>query len=300
MIECDFGFLASPIKGDFLDVSITPRPNHSEILDALKEVSHRDGFYYPPKTALYEVDFLSKDLKDKIERSERPASMFFMPPSHHLSIQNPICASGDKGTDTTLLIFLLAYLYGTRLMPSNWKFDGRVPIESVNNIYITTATTFDFLEQVYTWWKNLSKSLRVKFVNILYVFNRARSLEWEWDSFIHQYMVFDALYNFHLELQPNMAAKGHKDRFRVLCNAYSVFNEDSVERIYTARNNLVHEAMWVGSTIGFGSADVDAYQLPFHLARLNTRIIAGISGYQNQYIRSPWWYMGTFSFDKKI
>lgn len=299
-MDSEFGFLINPIRGEFLGVSITPLPDHANRLEAIQKDSNKDSFYYPPQIASYNVDLITNKLKDKVERSERPALLFFLPSSHQISIQNPICKDGEKGTDEALIIFLLAYIYGTRLMPSQWKFDGRVPIKPVNNIYITDATSLHFLEHVYTWWKTLSESQRIKFVNILYVYTRATSLEWDWDCFLHQYMIFDALYNFHLEFKPYLKELKltHKMRFNILCDAYSVFNEDLVNRIYNARNNLFHEAMWVESTIGFGSPDGDAYQLPRYLSELNSQIICGITGYKNQYSRLPWWTRQTLEFDK--
>jgi hypothetical protein len=297
-MDSEFGFLINPLKGEFLGVAISPLPDHPSRLEAIQKESNKDGFFYPPQIALYNLDIKTRKPKKKIARSDRPASVFFLPSSHQISIQNPICKDGEKGTDEALIVFLLAYLHGTRLMPRKFRFDGRVPMKPVSNFYISDAICLHFMEHVYSWWKTLSENQRVKFVNILYVFNRAKSLEWDWDVFLHQYMIFDALYNFHIELQPNKKAKNHKDRFNILCNQYSAFNEDTVNRICKARNDLFHEAMWVESTIGFGSLDRDAYQLPFHLARLNARLICGISGYKNQFIQTPWWVMGKFEFNK--
>ena len=294
----EFGFLINPFKGEFLGISITPLSDHANRLEAVQKDSNRDGFYYPSQIATYNVDLKTNKRKNKVARSERPASVFFLPSSHQLTIQNPICKDGEKGTDEALIVFLLAYIHGTRLMPNQWKFDGRVPIKSVNNIYITGSTTLHFLEHVNTWWKALSENQRIKFVNILYVFNRARSLEWEWDAFLHQYIVFDALYDLHHEFNPPSQRQKLKERFNILCEKYSVFNEDLINRIYSTRNDLFHEGMWVGSTIGFGSPDKEAYQLPYHLARLNAQLICGITGYKNQYTRLPWWVMGTLEFDK--
>ena len=296
----EFGFLIKPLKGEFLGVSITPFPDHAKRLEAIQKDSNKDGFYYPPQIATYNVDLATNKLKGKVERSEKPASVFFLPASHQISIQSPICKDGEKGNDEALIIYLLAYIYGTRLQPSKWKFDGRVPIKSVSHAYITDATCLDFLQHVYKWWISLTESQRIKFVNILYVYTRATSLEWDWDAFLHQYMVFDALYNFHLEFKPYLRElkPTHKMRFNILCDAYSVFSEDLVNRIYNARNNLFHEAMWVESTIGFGSPDGDAYQLPSYLATLNAQLISSITGYKNKYARSPWWTWQTLEFDK--
>lgn len=299
MEKGEFGFLIKPLEGEFLGVSITPFSDHAKRLEAVQKDSNKDGFYYPPQFP-YSVDLATNKLKEKVEHSEKPASVFFLPPSHQISIQSPVCADGEKGTDEALIVYLLAYIYGTRLQPSKWKFDGRVPIKSVSHTYITDAICLDFLEHVYKWWISLTESQRIKFVNLLYVYTRATSLEWDWDAFLHQYMVFDALYNFHLEFKPYLKElkPTHKMRFNILCDAYSVFNEELVNRIYNARNNLFHEAMWVNSTIGFGSLDGDAYQLPYYLATLNAQLISSITGYKNEYARSPWWTRQTLEFDK--
>ena len=65
------------------------------------------------------------------------------------------------------------------------------------------------------------------------------------------------------------------------------------------RMNFFHAFYFVsfmGSTIGFGSANQDAFYLPHHHSRLNSRLICGIVGYHNDYLESGWWKMGTFSF----
>lgn len=295
----EFGFLQHPLKGNFAGISITPLPDHSENLDWLQKNSNKDGYFYPPQIATYSVDPFTNKTKEKIKQSEKPATVYNLPPSHQININNPVAKQSEQFTDEVLIIYLLAYLHGTRLQPSEWKFEGRVPIKSVHNIFISDDTCLHFLEHTYTWWRALTEHQRTKFVNLLYVYTRATSLEWNWDAFVHQYMVFDALYNFHLEFKPRIKASNHKERFSILCSEYTVFNEDYVEKIYDARNNLFHEAMWVGgSTIGYGSPDNNAHQLPHHLARLNARIICSITGYKNEYTSSIWWSMGTFLFNK--
>ena len=294
----EFGFLRTPLKGEFLGVSITPFPDHSERLSALEKDSNRDGFYYPPQIAKYAIDPFTQNLNEKIEQTERPAFVYFLPSSHTITIENPVSTDKEPCTDEALIVYLLAYAHETRLQPSQWKFDGRVPVKATNNIYISDETCLHFMKHVYSWWRNLTDTQRIKFINILYVYSRANSLEWDWDAFLHQYIVFDALYNFHLEFKPNVKASNHRERFNILCNQYSVFNECLINRIYNARNDLFHEAMWVQSTIGYGSPDGDAYQLPRYLAGLNAQIICGITGYKNKYVHSPWWTWQRLEFDK--
>lgn len=298
MESSEFGFLLKPLKAEFMGISFAPLDDYAKRLEAIKKSSNIDGFYYPPQIAKYTVDQLTDNIKDKIEQTDRPASVYFLPSSHTITIENPVLTDKELGTDEALIVYLLAYLYGTRLQPCKWKFDGRVPIKPTNNIYITDKTCLHFMEHVYSWWRNLTGIQRTKFVNMLYVYTRANALEWDWDAFLHQYMVFDALYNLHLEFNPDIKASTHKERFNIMCTQYSVSNEDLIDGIYGARNNLFHEAMWVKSTIGFGSPDRDAYQLPRYLSELNAQIICAITGYKNEYARSPWWTQQKLEFDK--
>jgi hypothetical protein len=299
MKSLEFGFLQEPLKGNFLGVSFEPVDDYTEKLSILKTITNIDGFYYPPEVARYTTDTTIENIKEKIEKSEKPALVYPLFSSHTLSIQHPVSSSNEPCSDAALIIYLMAYIFGTRLQPSEWKFDGRIPFKSNKEFAIHDSTCLHFLENVYRWWRNLKEQQRRKFVNILYVYTRAKSLQWDWDVFIHQYMVFDALYKLHVELQPYKTANNHKARFNILCGEYSVFDDQLITRIYNARNNLFHEAMWIGdSTIGFGSPDSDAYLLPQYLASLNSQIICGITGYKNQYTRTAWWSRQMLLFDR--
>lgn len=294
-----FGFLKNPIKGSFSGVEIAPLPDHAERLEWFNEESNRDGFLYPPQVATYEFNLKTHKQERQIERSERPAPVFHLPESHDLIIDNPVGVVGSPFADDALIIHLLAFVYGTRLQVSDFRFEGRIPNESTHNIYITDETCLDFIEKVYGWWQGLGNEERKIFINILYVLTRAKSLEWDWDAFAHQYMVFDALYKLHTKLSPSKSIVSHRQRFNVLLSTYGAADNDAlIKRICQARNQLFHEAMWVNSTICHGTDDTDAFHLPHHLGRLNSRLICGISGYRNNYASSTWWTMGRFLFDK--
>lgn len=295
----EFGFLQVPLKGGFSGVEITPLSDHKDRLAWLNQHSNDDGFFYPPLVSMYEVDLITRKRRRKVEKTTRPASVYHLPASHEILIDAPVSPIGNSFGDEALIIHLLAYVYGTRLQFSKWRFDGRVPIKSGGNFSTTERTCLDFLKHAYAWWRELTDDQRTRFVNILYVHTRARSLEWEWDAFAHQYMTFDALFRLHEEIRSSKSSISHRERFTVMCSKYGIRdNPGLVDRIYLARNELFHEAMWTGSTIGFGSADSDAFHLPDHLARLNARIICSMVGYTNEYVGSVWWAMGTFSFDR--
>lgn len=250
---------------------------------------------------MFELDPRTHKRRKKVEKSERPASVFSLPASHEITVASPLGTFDSVPGDVALVMYLLAFVYGTRLQLAEWRFEGRVPVKPVNNIYVTDDICLDFLEHTYGWWRGLSEDQRSRFINVLYVYTRARSLEWEWDAFIYQYMTFDALYRLYADLHPSTQHNsiGHRQRFRVLLGAYDMPIDNSlIDQIYMARNQLFHEALWTDSTIGFGSSDTGAFYLPYHLARLNDRIICNLIGYRNEYAGSVWWAMGTFLFDK--
>ena len=82
----EFGFLQKPLKGKFLGISFAPLDEHAERLEALKKDSNVDGFYYPPQIAKYTVDPFTNNTKEKIEQTNRPASVYFLPSSHTIIV----------------------------------------------------------------------------------------------------------------------------------------------------------------------------------------------------------------------
>lgn len=270
--------------------------DHKECLAWLDANSNRDGFFYPGQASIYDLDPVTHTGK-KIERSERPAAVFHMPASHEISVSNPV---GSDFAEHSLIIHLLAFIYGTRLQLSEWRFDGRIPTKTTHNIHISNGTCLHFLDHVYSWWQGLGKDEKTKVINVLYVLTRARSLEWPWEAFIHQYMVFDSLYKLYEQLNSLKQKVNHKMRFEILINEYGIkSNDDLIKQIYEERNKLFHEAIWANTSICNSSQEANAlYPLPYHLDRLNSRIFCKMTGYCNEYASSKWWTMGTFQFLK--
>jgi hypothetical protein len=302
MHKVDFGFLVRPLSGAFPGVTITPVDDHDERAARFAAESNRDGYFYPPQMATYTTNLRTGELEDKIERSTRPASVFPVWSSHSLSIEKPIETGNTQFKDDALIIYALALLYGTRLQVSDWRFDTRIPVRPVNNLYVDDNAAMAFLEHFYGWWKIITPDLRTRVINILYVHTRASALEWEWEAFIQNYMVFDALYDLHRKLVPGSPQNPkHRERFDILLSAYGVaVNPALIDKIYKVRNGLFHEALWTGMTMGYGATDPDAYYLPHHLRRLNARLLCKIAGYDNEYARSVWWSISTFGFGRPL
>lgn len=129
---------------------------------------------------------------------------------------------------------------------------------------------------------------------------KASSCEWAWDEFIYRYMVFDAIYKFY-SLLVDKRANSHKERVVFLCKKFSIpypkkDDEDIVAKIVKLRNDLFHEALWDSATPGL--QDSEAYLAAKWLGKLNARLITAVSGYNNKYSKSPWWFFGWEYFDK--
>jgi hypothetical protein len=297
----EFGFLVEPISGNFSGGTITPLEDHSDRAKWLEERSNRDGYYYPPEEALYELDPVTLERKNKIARSGRPTLLYPLPASHRLCLTSPLDSTKAVSSDDALIIHVLAYLFGRRLQFADWKIDVRVPFRPLGGLYVRPETALQFLGHTYEWWRSNALDIQKRLIHLLYVFTRARSLEWEWDEFIHQYIVFDGLYRLHRKLDPAAPKRDvpHKQRIEFMLDAYGIPrppNSNLVQRLCEVRNDLFHEAAWDGETICFGNVDSDAFSLPQHLARLNSRLICGIVNYRNDYSVSGWWARGSFLF----
>ena len=144
-LRMEFGFLQIPLEGSFSGVDITPLPDHKDRLAWLNQRSNKDGFFYPPQVCTYETDLVTHKPRKKVEKTNRPASVYHLPASHQLLIDAPISPLGNSFADDALIIYLLAFVYGTRLHLAKWRFEGRVPIKPLNNISVTEETCVDFL-----------------------------------------------------------------------------------------------------------------------------------------------------------
>lgn len=296
----NFGCLKNPLKGEFLGINIFPLTDYKERILWFEKKSHRDGFFYPPQVATYKIDSETKEIKKKIEKTERPASVYKLIPSHQICVSKPDKKLKKINSDDVLIINLLSYIYGTRLQFSDWNVEGRIPFKSQTDIVISDDVCFDFLEHVYSWWRNLNTKSQMKYINILYVLGRARSLEWEWEKFAYQYMVFDSIFNLYSSLNPEKAKDiNHKKRFEILISDHGLHKNNSlVDKIYKARNKLFHEVIWAETMLGFKSDKNNTTLFSLHLNALNSRLICGLTKYRNDYSTSEWWTRQEFGFNK--
>lgn len=294
-----FGFLNHPGKIEFDGGLIKPTDSFQDNLKWIELHGNRDGYFYPPITELSTYDDVG--CLQAIPNTRKPAQAFRLPDSHVLHIDHPLDEENVRYQDAGLLIHIIGFLFGTRLQFSDWRFDGKVPIKYKNYLFFKPDTLSDFVSKSYKKWKTLPLNQRNYYINILYMHGKAKSYDWEWDEFIYQYMVFDAIYRFYVS-QGNIEAKGHKDRFYKLCNHFEInYLKERIDQIYNLRNNLFHEALWDSGTPGLQKKSETSHLIVKCLERLNSKLIVACLGYNNKYSKTSDWYELYFrgeDFDK--
>ena len=301
-ISESFGFLKYPNSIVFDGGLIQPTDLFHKNLEDIEKIENRDGYIYPPQvtSSIQRYDFESGEFEESqlVPNSTKPSSVFELPASHILHIENPLDSQNIRFEDAGLLIHLLGFIFGTRLQFSAWRFDGRVPTKYKNYLFYSSDTLSHFISFVYAKWKTLKPEQRKYYINILYMHGKAKSCIWEWDEFLYQYMVFDAIYRFYVMLGNNEIKGGHKKRLFSLCDYFNIQKDsDRLNEIYNLRNNLFHEALWYGDMIGFNKNNKNSHRIPKCLERLNSQLIVAVIGYQNNYSKSASWFNLSFRGD---
>ena len=285
-----FGFLNYPQALEFEGGRIELADDFEEGLAYIKAHENRDGYIYPPVVTSVQYNPITNEDFEEIPNTKRPAAVFRLPLSHNLFLNSPISTE-----DAALIIHLLGFFFGTRLLPSELRFDGKVPTKPMNSFSYRQDVPSNFISYVYGEWKKWNEDLRRRYINILFMYGKVKSCEFLWDQFIYEYMVFDAIYKFYT-LSGGNSAKGHKKRFNKLCDAFSIpYHNEEINRIYKLRNDLFHEALWAGDTPGMGAS---SHLEVLWLRNLNARLIVAMSGYKNEFTQSQWNTMGWERFDK--
>lgn len=300
-----FGFLKHPDTIEFDGGSIEPTDSFKDNLNYIEEHENRDGYFYPPQvtSSTQSMDFASGEFDEPqaVPNSRKPSPVFQLPASHTLHIENPLDKENARHEDAGLIIHLLGFIFGTRLQFSDWRFDGKVPTKYKNYLFYSDGVQSHFITHVYQYWKTLNSEQRKYYINILYMHGRAKSCEWEWDEFLYQYMVFDAIYRFYVMLG-NPEIQGHKHRINSLCEHFRIScDPNRIDEIYRLRNNMFHEALWYSGTPGLQKKPSDSHLIPKCLERLNAKLIVAVIGYKNKYSMSAGWsdlYFRGETFDK--
>jgi hypothetical protein len=285
-----FGFLCQKVTYDFVGGTIAPLPGFGDGKKWIAHYAHKEGFLYPP------IVESRNEKGETVANTRRPAHLHRVPPSHELNL-GPVQQQEDRSRPhASLIIHLVGYLHGTCVQFEDWWFDARVPLGEKHNIHFVRKTAEHFLSHAYTTWRQWPQPVRRRFTNILFMLNRAPSYESDWEHFLSEYMVLDACHRTAEDLGVAPKRGGHAERIDRLCRVYNLMQNPGLTReIVRMRNDLFHEALWDRGQPGTATTSGSPF-FPLHLRRLNQRLVLALLSYQNDYMRSGWWAMGTSNF----
>jgi hypothetical protein len=248
--------------------------NFDELKVQIANEVDSDGFLYPP-------------LKD----TRHPSTVLRLPASHIIEVETPL-AGTFRERDGGFLLHLLAYLYGYRLQFSGWWVDGRIPWGcSTHSAAVSDEMAEKFLSVAYSTWQAWDEPQQRHFTNLLYMHSRAPGYFWDWEVFIFESMVLDAVWKHYRRTHDVAAEPPHKKRAETLCAFYSVRCEAEelgrIAEIVELRNDLLHESLWSKSSPG-SRIETRAYIRLRQLRCLNQRLIAASLGFTGKYTRSEW------------
>lgn len=291
-----FGFLPVKLATSFDNVVIEPLSDYDERLKYINKISNHDGFIYPPISQQWKAHPITLKPIKRISKTKRPAHLYRIIPSHKMVIESSQETNDLRKNTMGFLMHLIGYAYGVRLQFHDWWVDGRIPIKSQHNVLIEEKSVANLLLASYKTWNSWNDKNKKLMINILYMHSRAASYEWDWERFAIEYMVFDGCCAIAKNLVPKLKLSDHTKRLINICIYYDIpIDKRLINRIVSLRNELFHSTLWSGQQPCTAPQN-DTSIIPYHLSRLNNRIIPALLGYEMQYTRTPWWNIGTFTF----
>ena len=292
MVTERFGILRHRHPIVFAGGSITPLDDIEDTLTDVAAVTHPDGHCYPPtQVTVVQGRREGIDTEEEVPRSRRPALLHSLPATHVVTVDAPLDTDFKRG-DGGFLIHLAAYLFGTRVQFEEWDIDGRVPVDAETHaVHVTPKQASSFFTTGYDTWRLWPHKSRQAFTTALYLHSKAPAYEWLWESFLVEYMAFDALWK--LSGQPNL---GHRARIRQMCDRFGLpFDDTIAQEIVALRNDLVHEGLWEGDAPGFRVTQ-HGWQCTRRIRMLNQRIVAASLGWTGEYVRASWIHSSWYHF----
>ncbi len=286
-----FGFLPYNRAIEFVGGKISPVPEFDEVASWINNYTNEDGFLYPPTEYRVKVAPVTIRPIGRIPKTERPAHLHRVPPSHELCLFESGTPEEIRRGPGSFVIQLLAYLFGVRLQFHDWWFDSRLPIREkvrTHGISFSEKTIEEFLSHCYKTWNSWREREQKLITNVLFMHNRAPTYGWDWEQFTIEYMVLDGCYKLTKLLGVLTEKPSHGERIEALCKTFDIpIDQELVCKIVDLRNELFHETFWDGSQPCTAVSNL-AFILPFHLRRLNQRLIPALLCYKTPYIQTQW------------
>ncbi len=231
-----FGYLPQQWMIDFQYGKISPFPDFDTIAKEVQKRLHKDGHFYPPIA------------NPPIPKIRRPAHLYRLPASHELCISLPSPEANIREGSAGFIIHLLAFLFRTRLQFADWFLDGRIPVDvtGTSALVHNALQAGNILSRAYSVWLTWAATQQRRFTNILYMYSRISTYEWDWEQFMLEYMILDACWKMAENLC-RFKRVPHAERVSVLCKELSIEPKQlgiDVKAMTDLRNDLFHEVMW--------------------------------------------------------
>lgn len=294
-----FGYLGIKESYTFEGGRITVVKDFDKAQKWMEEYVNKDGFLYPPVTTRVKCDPVTMEKKEPIPNTERQALLHKIPYTHSIELHDSGAIDELRKGPSAFIINLLGFLLGYRLQFHDWWVDGRVHIKRNNGLFVTKDTVEDFLSYSFGVWKTWDADNQKLVTNLLYMFCRSPQYEWEWERFTVDYMVVDGLWRLHKNLRKLEREPPHKERILQMCNDYEIpDHKENMFQIVKLRNDLFHESLWDGGQPCNDGSD-DAYCQTMFMRNIIKRLVPAVIGYKTQFVKTEWWHLGRFSFDKR-
>ena len=297
-----FGLLPTPVTLQFTQGIIKPLDGYEEIMHEVQNEAHHEGYLYPPtihwergKKESYNHNSNTYTEYEIVPNSERPSPVLILPATHSIELFEEY-SRGGRQTIGAFVIQLVGFLFGVRTQFYDWRIDGRGLVKGRNDFIITAKKASECVSTSVESWNMWGEEERKRITNILYLYTKAISEEYEWLEFTLLYMVFDACYHLSNTLY-SVTAKSHEDRLIEVSSNFGIVEEPELFKEWsTLRNNLFHEALWRGDHVGASSISEIYHSILYFHAYLS-RVIVALLGYKTKYIGYTWKHLSMVAFD---
>jgi hypothetical protein len=275
-----FGWL--PIRFECVtpNFEIAPARDFDAAVQEVRASGHTDAeWYWPPLISV---------------NPPRPARVFSLPHTHSIAVN----AADDVVAQQLgeFVVTVLGFLYGMLLTPGTWVNFYRVCVKPSRwqDFYVSASGRDRVLAIASDLWLG-APALRQEIFGVLRWHTFSFSYDHPFEVFMTQYMVVDACWRLHTQLQPSAPkAATHGGRIEALASFYDVtvpsqwMSSTSASALAHIRNELMHEARWGGAPVGFGHPAKPNDVVHLNLAWFNSRLILAILGDRSAYTRSDY------------
>ena len=295
-----FGYLGINESYTFEGGKISISCDFDKAKQLVDELTNKDGYLYPPITRTINLDPLTMKEKDVVPNTERPALLHNLPVTHSIEIADDGTIEEHRRGPSAFLINLLGFVFGYRLQFHDCWIDGRVLINGNNGLSVHHDTVEDLLSHSFGLWKSWDPESQRLITNLLFMFSRSPHYEWEWERFTIDYMVIDGIWKIDAKKKSIKKYVSHKDRINSLCETYDIpVNDSYIEEMVDLRNALLHESLCDnGQPCSAGS--INAFMITIFLRNLIKRLVPAVLDYQTSFIKTSWWSLGAYRFDKRV